>query len=401
MKKIIALVLIFTMLMSLTACSADQLREGVEGVVQDAVENKAEQMNEKLGRSKIDGNVLTSEATDITFVKPASWVFADDEQIKELAGTGADVFDQSEFAEAISKAKTVYDAVAMDPVSGSNIIFMYENLAIGNNEGISIEKYVEAMKDTLKQQSAMTVEMGELSEVTLSGKTYHRVIANSTSSGVQFTQIYYLRKIDGYMHAVICSLTDGSDAAKVEAMFSDAALQADKEGGVLPFARGKYEGNIYKSDFAGLTFEKPDDWDYMSSSELANEMGLSGNALTDENVAATYTEEGYIYDMYALSPDGGNVIFYLENALGGDEQDYIESIKLELQADEEVTYSDVEVGTRTLGGAQYRSVATRGEYEGMKICQTYYLKVVDGVMCAAIITALDETELADTEACFK
>ena len=139
MKKIIAFTLVFVMLFSLSACD---IQGAVEDAVLGAVENQAEKMNAELGRSKAEGNVLSVESVGITFVKPYSWEFLEDDAIKEMVGTAGDVLEIGDFASKIAETKTVYDAVAKDPVSGANIIFMYENLAIGKQEKITIEQYV-------------------------------------------------------------------------------------------------------------------------------------------------------------------------------------------------------------------------------------------------------------------
>ena len=99
MKKIIAFTLVFVMLFSLSACD---IQGAVEDAVLGAVENQAEKMNAELGRSKAEGNVLSVESVGITFVKPYSWEFLEDDAIKEMVGTAGDVLEIGDFASKIA-----------------------------------------------------------------------------------------------------------------------------------------------------------------------------------------------------------------------------------------------------------------------------------------------------------
>jgi len=377
MKRIVAIILVVVMMTCLTGCAA----------LKEKAQQRLEEQLAALPEGTVKGNVYSCQEAGISFVKPADWRFLSDEEI--TVGL--------ELEESTDPVKYDMYALGLDEVEES-VAVVYQDINSGNGKALLEKTYIRIMQTQLEDALGVDAEMSAPKEVTLGEKSYQTVNGYTKDRAAA---VYF--RLDGSYSVMIVIHAEHQQAlTELEARFGKEALKAEEENaGTLPFARGKYEGNTYKNEFSGITFEKPDGWDYMSSSELANEMGLSGNALTDENVAATYTQEGFIYDTYALSPDGGSVIIYYENALGGDEQDYIESIKLELQADEEVTYSEIKLGTCTLSGAQYRSAATIGEYDGVKLCQTYYLREVDGVMCVVIITALNESELADTEACFK
>lgn len=68
-----------------------------------------------------------------------------------------------------------------------------------------------------------------------------------------------------------------------------AACGSDK-GTTKKYARGTVTGNVYHSDFAELTFTKPDDWTFATDEEIAKMLGVGlemmkdGTALTHRSL---------------------------------------------------------------------------------------------------------------------
>jgi len=200
MKKLLAILLTAVLVCMLAACGADA---------------------KKLTRGTVEGDVYTSEYSGLTFTKPASWVYSSDEDIAAATNLSAEMYGE-EFEKLLENNTTVYDMMAIDSLTGNNIIVSYENLSRSFASNITEEQYVEAMKKQFAEISYMTVTLDEKTEkVTLSGQEYLRAVALTEVSGITITQIYYLRNIDGCMNAIILTLMDDTTVSEIEALFTE------------------------------------------------------------------------------------------------------------------------------------------------------------------------------------
>ncbi len=379
MKRIIALLLIVVMLLGLTGCAA----------LQEKAQQKLEEQLAALPYGEISGSVYASEKAGLYFAKPTGWRFLTKEEIESLK-------DESAEADA-----PVMDMFAMDATTGERVVIMYQVSDMGDSvimESVYSKLLEKILETTLEEKP----EFDKAQKVMLGQTEFHK-LRGVTQSGLQTV---YLHIEEEYISMILIQAKDDQTLEKLEAQFgkdaADAAAKVDK----APFAQGSYEGETYKSEFSSLNFEKPADWDYMSSSEMANEMGLAGNALSAENYSQTYVTEGYIYDMAAGNAASGASVYvcYESPAMSGmadaDAATYLQSFKNELLADEETTYTVKTEDTATLSGQSYRRILFTGDYDGVTVYQGYYVRRIDGEMSMVIITALSETELAEVEKMF-
>ena len=212
MKKLLAFVLCVVLTLSLCACNLSSV---VDSVIDDVTEN-----SNPIVRGVITDNVYASTFTGLTFTKPESWVFATDEEIASALGLASSMFN-ADFAEIAESSGSLYDMMVSDSLTGTNINLGYENLALSNSTNVTEEQYIEALEQQLKGVSSMVVEFeDEITTVKLSGQDYVRVVANVTASGIEMSQVYYLRKIDKFMNFVIVTLVSGYEISDIEAMFS-------------------------------------------------------------------------------------------------------------------------------------------------------------------------------------
>jgi hypothetical protein len=85
---------------------------------------------------------------------------------------------------------------------------------------ITVEQYIAAVKKQLESVTEMTVTFPDTYDTVKLGETeFTRVVCSTTASGVNMTQVYYLRKMDGYMGFVIATIVKDYTVADIEAMF--------------------------------------------------------------------------------------------------------------------------------------------------------------------------------------
>lgn len=174
----------------------------------------------KLTRGTIEGNTYTSEYGGLTFEKPDSWVYASDEEIAEIMGVGADLISDSgtEFSKKMLEKQSVYDMMAQDKTTGSNVIVYYENLAlvVGGTKTTE-EEYIELLKKGLTDAAVFQYEFSDVTEQVISGETYLTFTAKLIDLGG--TQTYYVRRVDKYMLGVIVSSFGEDNVAEIAGYF--------------------------------------------------------------------------------------------------------------------------------------------------------------------------------------
>ena len=174
----------------------------------------------EISRGTIDGEVYQSEYLGIKFTKPMGWVYSTDEEIAYAMGLGEE-FLEGDLKKSLDNSSAVYDMMVVDSVTRTNINIGFENLARSLSSNITEKQYVDAIKSQVSQLSGMTVTFSdELTTVKLGEHEYTKATATTVASGVTMTQVYYLRKIDGYMSYIIVTIVSGYTAEDIEAMFS-------------------------------------------------------------------------------------------------------------------------------------------------------------------------------------
>ena len=202
MKKLIAMLLAIITVVMLAGCNVVNKTDDVE-----------------ITRGKIEGNVYKSETMNLQFTKPESWVYSTDEEIASAMNLGADLLGDK-FKDALKNNTSIYDMMVVDTITRSNINVGYENLSKTLSTNITEKQYIEATKEQLSKLSTMKVEfVGDIETVKLGANDYTRAVCKTTTSGITMTQVYYARKIGGYMNFVIVTIVDGYTVAGVEAMF--------------------------------------------------------------------------------------------------------------------------------------------------------------------------------------
>ena len=198
MKKIFALILVALMVMPLVACNLG---------------------SPELSRGEIDGNIYKNEFMGIEFTKPSSWQYYSDEEIASVMNIAAENLKGENLKKALEVNPAIYDMMVVDASTGTNINIVYENLRKSLSTNISVEKYVEELKKTMKSEGMNITFPDKLETVKLGDVEFTKCVCTVKAYGITMTQVYYLKKINGYMTSVILTVPSGYSIADVEAMF--------------------------------------------------------------------------------------------------------------------------------------------------------------------------------------
>ncbi len=177
-------------------------------------------------------------------------------------------------------------------------------------------------------------------------------------------------------------------------MMSLAACGAGGED--VEFSRGIVEGNVYTSEFAGITFTAPEGFRFYSDEEIATINGISDELLNIDTV------ETVVYDMHCSNEMTGssvNVNFENLGALYGallDEESYIDMSLENLDTTFEssgIVISSTEVGTTEISGQEFNSIDLVLDFGGVIFYETIFVKEVGGNMMCCTVGAIDEAEI--------
>ncbi len=236
MKKILAIILALTLLLSLCSCNfsdkdlteelgklndiVSNLNEGIINLdITEDVVSKIQEIIPSVSRGVIEGNVYKSKFSGITFTKPDSWVYSTDEEIAAAMNMGAEMLNQGEFEKTMAQVKSVYDMRAISATTGANISVQYENLALSLMSSMTEEQYIDAFIGIINDQEGVEIKNDVKSSIKLGDKEYTKVEYVLSMSGVEVNQAVYVRKIGNYMNSIIVTLVTET-VEEIEAMFS-------------------------------------------------------------------------------------------------------------------------------------------------------------------------------------
>ena len=203
MKKIIALLISLSVLLSFTACGGRPRQEDTP---------KEPQVQLVLGSYNEDKTVFTNESMGITVTVPQDWYIFSDNDIAEwfLDGVTGDEYSawtQEDFAQQI----TIPDMAMQDLFTGANINLQYENLDVSAN-GLDIDEEHYA-KLSQKQLNGLgfNYEYSDLNDVQLNGQDYKWFSATGSNDGLTFTQYFIMRRVDNYMVVFVTTSYEDHD----------------------------------------------------------------------------------------------------------------------------------------------------------------------------------------------
>ena len=184
--------------------------------------------------------------------------------------------------------------------------------------------------------------------------------------------------------------------------------QPDDSKKAAELSRGTIEGDVYTSEYLGLSFTKPESWVYSTDEEIAAVMNLGAEMLLGENFKNALENNPVIYDMMVVDTiTRSNINVGFENlsktfASNITVEQYVEALKAQLANVSGLTVTFPEsLETVKLGETEFTKLDCSVTAQGVSMKQVYYLKKADKFMCYIIATIPSGYTAAQVEAMFQ
>ncbi len=191
MKKLLAVLLAVLMLLSIAACS----KEDVTGSIKPA--------EDEFQLGVTSGGTYENAYIGIGVTLDDSWVFYSKEQIDQLNGVVLDNLSDDELKEKLKNANVIYDMVAGATDGFSSINICLENLGGIYGSVISEDKYIDlSIKNLGTSLTAAGYEEGmsiEKTTVTFAGKQMNAIKIEGVANGANIYQLLVVKKVGNYM----------------------------------------------------------------------------------------------------------------------------------------------------------------------------------------------------------
>lgn len=147
---------------------------------------------------------------------------------------------------------------------------------------------------------------------------------------------------------------------------------------------GTIDGNIYKSEFTGITFTKPDHWRYLTEEEIEEEINYGINSVDANIFGKTAAYYSTIVDMRVVNNTNGTCVTIgyenLSQSLGKSvsEEEYLVAVKESL-----ALLGDVHIGEDEyvkISNESYLKASFLTRVDGIQVESTYYLRLIGDIM---------------------
>lgn len=209
MKKLTAMLLVLVMMLSLCACG----EKNVSGTVSPQEEQT--EVDFQLGVTT--GGKYESTFLGIGCSLDDSWSFASQEELAQMIGATAEMFDNEEYAEQMKNTDMFYDMAAAADDGLVNINIIIQNMGLLYGMALSEEKYIEISQEGLEEQlssAGFTLEGVEAGTVTFAGQERSGLHITCTYQGIAYycQQVYI--KQGNYMSVITLAsfFEDDTDA---------------------------------------------------------------------------------------------------------------------------------------------------------------------------------------------
>ncbi|MBQ8813585.1 MAG: hypothetical protein IJZ85_03680 [Lachnospiraceae bacterium] len=172
--------------------------------------------------------------------------------------------------------------------------------------------------------------------------------------------------------------------------------------------RGTIEGEIYTSEFAGVTFTKPENWVYSTDEEIAQVMNVGAEIMDRTEFEKKAMELTTIYDMMVKDPMWGNNIsisfenLQMNQASNITVDQYINTVQtIMVEQASVMNYEFGETVPVKLGEQEYSRMSAIGSYSGVSFEQYIYLRKEGVYMIVITVSVFDGTAAGDFEAMFQ
>ncbi|MBQ7354901.1 MAG: hypothetical protein IJW62_05205 [Clostridia bacterium] len=185
---------------------------------------------------------------------------------------------------------------------------------------------------------------------------------------------------------IVCCASCGSDEVKI--------------------THGTVEGNVYKSEFTGITFTAPDGWTFLSDEEIAKIYNYAADELVSDKFEDAVANAQSFTEMMATDGTTGsniNIAYESLTASGNtkmSEQDYLDAAMDQLKSMTTMTVELVGTERVTLSGQSYLRAQLNTTASGINMSQYLYVRKISNYMVVTTVTIVKGYEIADIEAMF-
>lgn len=203
MKKLLAILMILSVILSLCACAGPGNIRGEQSGEDDV-------KDEEFSLGEVEGLKYESKFIGLGCKLPDDWHFYSDEEIKKLNNMAADMAGK-DYQEAIKNASLVYDMFASDDSQMNNINVTLEKVSVVQLATLDLAKNYEKQIPTIK---AAFENMGysnvqcEVSTVKIDGKELTCLRSTAKVAGMTMHQVSFSRKCNGYLAAIAVTAFD-------------------------------------------------------------------------------------------------------------------------------------------------------------------------------------------------
>ncbi len=213
-----------------------------------------------------------------------------------------------------------------------------------------------------------------------------------------------LLKVVAIAMMLVLSLTVLAGCGKKEENNSDnkssnenTTTQEKKE-----ISKGKWDDNVYTSEFADLKFTLPEGWKRSTDEEIADVMNLGKEVLEDEGLySSKISQLTTVYDMMAKNPSTNGSIAIMMEKTSAKETLYANSLKSQLEKVTQMKYNVGDFTETTISGNKYTVVPATIDVSGQQIFQNYYIRSVGDYMVAILVTETSEANVNNLMNCFE
>ncbi len=175
---------------------------------------------------------------------------------------------------------------------------------------------------------------------------------------------------------------------------------------VTQISHGTVEGNVYKSEFTGITFTAPDSWIFLTDEEIADLYNYAADELVADKFADAVANVSSFTEMMAtdsVTRSNINIAYESLSATGNtkiSEEDYVDTAVSQLTSMTTMTVELVGTERVTLSGQSYLRAQLNTTASGINMSQYIYVRKISNYMVVTTVTIVSGYEIADIEAMF-
>lgn len=213
MKRMIAILIALTMLLSLAACGGDANVRGEQ--INNDTQPKEKEAEFSMG--KVSGLTYENAFIGIGCKLDSQWTFRTDEEIREMNNLVGELAGD-EYREAIQNANVIYDMQAVHSNGTDNIIVNLEKANALQLAAVDLADVFEAqlplMKSSFENMGYTNVTF-EIGEVTIDGELFVALFVEADIGDYHMAQVNIAIKCSGYLASVGITTLDETEMNKL------------------------------------------------------------------------------------------------------------------------------------------------------------------------------------------